>query len=77
MRETDRASFFEHFSISAEQQSSYNKDHPPPADQPAQPPAKKQKTVSLIWQHMHTHMTIVAYLLLCTQVHACFFTVPL
>ena len=48
MRETDRASFFEHFSISAEQQSAYNKDHLPPADQPAQPPAKKQKTVSPI-----------------------------
>ena len=69
MRETDRASFFEHFSISVEQQSAYNKDHPPPADQPAQPPAKKQKTVSSIRQHVHIDVSIIPYKPLCAQVH--------
>ena len=46
MKENDRADFFKHFSVSEEEQSAYNKEHPAPADQPSPPPAKKQKTVS-------------------------------
>lgn len=47
LKEHDRAEFFKHFSVSAAEQNAYNKEHPPPADQPSPPPAKKRKMVSL------------------------------
>lgn len=48
VKEDDRAEFFKHFLVSAAEQKAYNKEHPPPADQPSPPPAKKQKVVSLV-----------------------------
>lgn len=47
LKENDRAEFFKHFSVSAAEQNTYNKEHPAPADQPSSPPAKKRKVVSL------------------------------
>ncbi|KAL3141679.1 hypothetical protein ABBQ32_004367 [Trebouxia sp. C0010 RCD-2024] len=43
LKENDRAEFFKHFSVSAAEQNTYNKEHPAPADQPSSPPAKKRK----------------------------------
>lgn len=46
LQEGDREEYFNQFGVSKSDAKAYNKEHPPPAEQPASPrPAKKRKTV--------------------------------
>ena len=46
LQEGDREEYFSQFGVSKSDAKAYNKEHPPPAEQPASPPpAKKRKTV--------------------------------
>ena len=49
LQEGDREAYFSQFGVSNKDAKAYNKEHPPPAEQPASPPpAKKRKTVGAL-----------------------------